>query len=243
MRYLIPLVLSGLILTFGCLGSAQLAAPAQDPPPAPLVFNLELEKLIKGNIVRLQGRDKAYGSFRFRGTGFIIKADSVGAWVITNQHIHATFMELDVEPYVDRIEAKVAIARYKAEWVHVAPKRDIAILFVPGMRATPLPLAPDYFAPGKDTVVLICGFPSECKTPVLSLGNYLGLDDGDYELSANGWYGNSGSMIVDLRNRQIIGVLWGFAHKIRFPNGLWGWGIGSVTETHQDIRAEFEKVK
>ena len=122
------------------------------------------------------------------------------------------------------------------------PQKDVAILAVPGLRATPLPIAAADLGRGDDAVV--AGFPrngpfsagaARVRTVTPAVGEDIygkpGVEREVYSLYANVQQGNSGGPLLDTSGR-VVGIV--FAKSLDDPST--GYAL-TVNEVAGDIRA------
>jgi S1-C subfamily serine protease len=132
----------GLPEVFGGIGSE--SAPKVAPPDAKLAHSHAVQ-LARPSVVKVTGVADSC-SRRLEGSGFVISADHV----LTNAHVVAGV----VAPSVQTADGRVHPARV----VRYDPERDVAILDVPGLAASPLTFGP---AVGKGHGAIVVGFPED----------------------------------------------------------------------------------
>ena len=159
---------------------------------------------VKGSIVKVSGTAAACSRTQ-EGTGWVLAKDRV----VTNAHVVAAEQTVFVQiAGVGR--------RYKAQVVLFDPRRDIAILAVPGLPAKPLERGPTL---GRNASALVIGFPLDGPLRVESARvraviHANGRDifgNGNvtreiYSLYAKVLPGNSGGPLLD-EDGRVVGVI------------------------------------
>jgi S1-C subfamily serine protease len=117
--------------------------PASVAPPDPAVMNLPAVRTARASIVKVLGQAPSCGK-DIEGSGFVFS----GGKVMTNAHVVGGTRQLAVKQSDGR--------SYTAHVVLFDPKRDVAVLDVPGLTATPLPFVLD----GKSgDSAIVAGYP------------------------------------------------------------------------------------
>ncbi len=111
-------------------------------PPDPALTNSEAVRRARGRVLKITGIAPSC-SRSIEGSGFVYASERV----MTNAHVVAGVREPKVEVGGRKLNAKVVV---------YDPERDIAVLAVPGLSATPLAFAGDAEV-GADAVVV--GYP------------------------------------------------------------------------------------
>jgi S1-C subfamily serine protease len=124
---------------FGALAGA---AALTVPPPQPGLVDAPGVAKDRPSIVKIEGTSANCGDLE--GSGFVFAAHHV----VTNAHVVAGVTE---RPLVED-----GHARYQATVVYFDPRRDVAVLYVPGLRATPLRFAP---AAPQGVGAIVAGYP------------------------------------------------------------------------------------
>jgi S1-C subfamily serine protease len=126
---------------FGALGAeATLAVP----PPSPAVLTSAGLAAARGSILKVEGIAPSC-SHKIEGSGFVYAPDHV----ITNAHVVAGVTEQQQVFTTGGVTFPARVVLYD-------PQRDIAVLYVPGLRAAPLRFAGPA-APSADAIV--AGYP------------------------------------------------------------------------------------
>ncbi|HYN95119.1 MAG TPA: MarP family serine protease [Pilimelia sp.] len=112
-------------------------------PPDPRLARSQAVVNGRASVVKVLGTAPAC-SRRIEGSGFVYATERV----MTNAHVVAGTEEIEVELGGDRHEARVVV---------YDPRRDLAVLFVPGLKAPAMPFAARDARSGSDAVVL--GYP------------------------------------------------------------------------------------
>jgi S1-C subfamily serine protease len=124
---------------FGALaGAGALTVPS----PQPGLVDAPGVAKDRPSIVRIEGTSANCGDFE--GSGFVFSAHHV----VTNAHVVAGVTE---RPVVED-----GYARYQATVVYFDPRRDVAVLYVPGLQAPPLRFAP---AARRGIGAIVAGYP------------------------------------------------------------------------------------
>jgi S1-C subfamily serine protease len=148
-------------------------------------------------------------SRRIEGSGFVYAEERV----MTNAHVVAGTEEIEVEVNGDRIEGRVVV---------YDPRRDLAVLYVPGLRAPVMPFVKKPAATGASAIVL--GYPLDGpynaqSARVRDVSNITGPDIYDsgndvtreiYTIRALVRSGNSGGPLV-APNGDVLGVIFAAA--------------------------------
>jgi S1-C subfamily serine protease len=117
--------------------------PASVAPPDPAVMNLPAVRTARASIVKVLGSAPSCGK-DIEGSGFVFSAGKV----MTNAHVVGGTHPLKVQQSDGR--------SYTARVVLFDPKRDVAVLDVPGLTAAPLPFVLD----GKSgDSAIVAGYP------------------------------------------------------------------------------------
>ncbi len=115
------------------------------PPPDPAVVNSTAVKVARNRVLKITGVARSC-SRRLEGTGFVYAPERV----MTNAHVVAGVREPQVEVSKDdRLAARVVL---------FDPGRDVAVLYVPGLKLSPL--AFDGGAKTGDSAV-VAGYPED----------------------------------------------------------------------------------
>jgi S1-C subfamily serine protease len=175
-----------------------------DPPDTALQRSPIVQK-VRPSVVKIRGTAPQCRR-SLEGTGFVIGRERV----LTNAHVVAGTDEVAVEVGTGRMEAHVILYN---------PDLDIALLSVPNLTATPLPLDTTTARSGEDAIVL--GYPLDgpytaSAGRVRSNINLRGPNIYDsrtvnrdvYTLRAQVRSGNSGGPVIDPAGR-VIGVVFG----------------------------------
>jgi S1-C subfamily serine protease len=114
------------------------------PAPNPALANSPVVQNSKGSVLKVLGNAQSC-SRRIEGTGFVYANERV----MTNAHVVAGTKSVKVE-LGDGSTKNGKVVVYD-------PERDLAVIHVPGLKATPLNFAPKQAPSGADAVVL--GYP------------------------------------------------------------------------------------
>ena len=117
---------------------------ADVPPPDPAVTRSRAVQVARSRVLKVTGVARSCAS-KVEGTGFVYAPERV----MTNAHVIAGVREPDVEVNGRKLPAKV---------VQFDPRRDVAVLAVPGLDLKPLDFAPDA-EQGASAVVV--GYPND----------------------------------------------------------------------------------
>ncbi|MEV4635807.1 MarP family serine protease [Actinoplanes sp. NPDC049548] len=147
-------------------------------------------------------------SRRIEGSGFVYANERV----MTNAHVVAGTRNVQVETQNDRLEGKVVV---------YDPERDLAVIYVPGLRAPVLDFVPKPAGTGANAIVL--GFPLDGPynaqgARVRDVSNITGPDIYDsgnvtreiYTIRALVQSGNSGGPLI-APNGDVLGVIFAAA--------------------------------
>jgi S1-C subfamily serine protease len=127
---------------FGALGAEGTLAV---PPPSPAVLTSAGLAAARASIVKVEGIAPGC-SHKIEGSGFVYAPDHV----ITNAHVVAGVTEQEQVLTIGSVTFPARVVLYD-------PQRDIAVLYVPGLRAVPL-----RFAAGRAPVsadAIVAGYP------------------------------------------------------------------------------------
>jgi S1-C subfamily serine protease len=177
------------------------------PAPNPALARSQVVVNGRRSVVKVLGTAPSC-SRRIEGSGFVYARERV----MTNAHVVAGTEDVEIELNGDRFDARV---------VEYDPDRDLAVLYVPGLRAPLMPFAPRDARTGTDAVVL--GFPLDGPynpqpARVRDVSNITGPDiyeSGDvtrevYTIRALVRSGNSGGPLVGPEG-QVLGVIFAAA--------------------------------
>jgi S1-C subfamily serine protease len=200
------------------------------PSPDPGAVSESVLDRAKGSIVKIVG-DAAECGRGQEGSGVVVAPQRV----VTNAHVVAG---------VDTPTVQVGGTgeRRAARVVLFDPQKDIAVLAVPGLRATPLRLAPSDLVHGDDAVV--AGFPrngpfaagaARVRAVLSAVGEDIygkpGVTREVYSLYANVQQGNSGGPLLNTSG-HVAGIV--FAKSLDDP--LTGYAL-TVKEIAGDVKA------
>jgi S1-C subfamily serine protease len=176
-------------------------------PPDPALAGSAIVTRVKPSILKVTG-DAPSCSKSIEGSSFVYSPEHV----MTNAHVVAGVPHPSVEVDGQRIAATTVL---------FDPKRDVAVLYVPGLRATPLAFAPQSAASGDSAIVI--GYPENGPfTPVAARVrdriNARGVDIYSqstvtreiYGLRAQVLPGNSGGPLISTTG-QVYGVVFAAA--------------------------------
>ena len=194
-----------LLVTYG-LRAREVAAPD------PALRNSQIVINAKRSVIKVLGTAPSC-SRRIEGSGFVYADERV----MTNAHVVAGTRDVQVEVNGDRLDATVVV---------YDPERDLAVLYVPELRAPVLPFIERPAATGANAIVL--GFPLDGpynaqSARVRDLSRITGPDIYDsndvtreiYTIRALVRSGNSGGPLVT-PNGRVLGVI--FAAAADNPN-------------------------
>jgi S1-C subfamily serine protease len=147
-------------------------------------------------------------SRRIEGSGFVYSDERI----MTNAHVVAGTRDVQVETADDRLDGKVVV---------YDPERDLAVIYVPGLRAPVMPFVKKQASTGANAIVL--GYPLDGpynaqSARVRDVSNITGpdiYDSGDvtreiYTIFAKVRSGNSGGPLV-APNGDVLGVIFAAA--------------------------------
>ncbi|WP_239161025.1 MarP family serine protease [Virgisporangium ochraceum] len=177
------------------------------PAPNPALANSPVVKNSQGSVLKVLGNAQSC-SRRIEGTGFVYANERV----MTNAHVVAGTKSVKVEVGDGSRNGKVVV---------YDPERDLAVIHVPGLKATPLNWAPKQAASGADAVVL--GYPLDGpydaqEARVREVRNITGPDIYDngqvtrevYTIKALVRSGNSGGPLMS-SDGTVLGVIFAAA--------------------------------
>ncbi|MEU4156021.1 MarP family serine protease [Actinoplanes sp. NPDC026670] len=175
--------------------------------PDPALAGSKVVKDSKSSVLKILGSAPSC-SRRIEGTGFVYATERV----MTNAHVVAGTREVVVESDGRQIEGKVVV---------YDPKRDLAVLYVPGLKAPVMNFARKEAATGASAIVL--GYPQDGpynaqSARVRDVGDITGPDiyeSGDvtrdiYTIKSLVRSGNSGGPLID-PNGDVLGVIFAAA--------------------------------
>lgn len=208
-------------------GPLQPTRVAPIPPPDPAILATPAVRSARPSIVKLLGNAPSC-SRRLEGSGFVFSPDHV----MTNAHVVAGVRELQVVAGSERHQGRVVLFN---------PRRDIAVVYVPGLNRTPLRFSGPA-APGTSAVV--AGFPlngpfnagparvrGEQRVRGPDIYNDQTVTRQVYALRAQVRSGNSGGPLL-AGNGSVIGVI--FAAAADDPDT--GFAL-TAAEVSADVRA------
>ncbi|WP_405488116.1 MarP family serine protease [Nocardia sp. NBC_00511] len=195
---------SGLPDVIGPFGHVPIAAVE---PPDPSVLQLPVAQSLQSSVLRIRGIAPSCQR-QLEGSGFVVAPERI----MTNAHVVAGTNSVSVDTARGSLPATVVL---------FDSSKDIAILAVPGLQATPLTVAPSDAASGESSIVL--GYPgggryTASAARVRETLNLKGPNiyrDSDvkrevYTIRGQVRAGNSGGPLVDTDGR-ILGVVFGAA--------------------------------
>lgn len=176
-------------------------------PPDPALQASPVVQQLRPSVLKVRGRAPSCGR-ALEGTGFVVAPERV----MTNAHVVAGTEEVGVETSRGLVPGRVVL---------YDPETDVAVLAVPGLRAPPLPFAPNDATTGESAIVL--GYPLdgpyqasearvreriELRGPNIYEAQTVVRDV--YTVRAVVRSGNSGGPMVDPTG-QVLGVVFGAA--------------------------------
>jgi S1-C subfamily serine protease len=195
---------SGFPDVFGGLARTQAKEVAA---PDPRLRNSEVVQNSKRSVLKILGSAPSC-SRRIEGTGFVYAQERV----MTNAHVVAGTREVVVETSRGQLEGKVVV---------YDPKRDLAVLHVPGLKAPTMSFASKEAASGANAIVL--GYPQDGpydaqSARVRDVSRITGPDIYDstdvtreiYTIKSLVRSGNSGGPLID-PSGAVIGVIFAAA--------------------------------
>jgi S1-C subfamily serine protease len=175
--------------------------------PDPALKNSQVVQKSKRSVLKVLGTAPSC-SRRIEGSGFVYAAERV----MTNAHVVAGTREVSVEVNGDRLAGTVTV---------YDPQRDLAVIYVPGLRAPVMPFISAAAATGASAIVL--GYPQDGpydaqSARVRDVGKITGpdiYDAGDvtreiYTIRSLVRSGNSGGPLIS-PNGQVLGVIFAAA--------------------------------
>ncbi|GLY05216.1 serine protease [Actinoplanes sp. NBRC 101535] len=177
------------------------------PEPDPALKNSKVVQESKKSVLKILGAAPSC-SRRIEGTGFVYASERV----MTNAHVVAGTREVVVETSNGQLEATVVV---------YDPKRDLAVLYVPGLRAPVMPFVAKEAVSGANAIVL--GYPQDGpynaqSARVRDVSEITGPDiyeSGDvtreiYTIKSLVRSGNSGGPLID-PGGDVLGVIFAAA--------------------------------
>ncbi|MDI6104985.1 MarP family serine protease [Actinoplanes sp. NEAU-A12] len=175
--------------------------------PDPALANSKVVKDSRNSVLKILGSAPSC-SRRIEGTGFVYAKERV----MTNAHVVAGTAEVVVESGGRELDGTVVV---------YDPKRDLAVLHVPGLKAPVMPFVPKEAATGANAIVL--GYPQDGpynaqSARVRDVSNITGPDiykSGDvtreiYTIKSLVRSGNSGGPLID-PGGGVLGVIFAAA--------------------------------
>jgi S1-C subfamily serine protease len=176
--------------------------------PDPTLAKSQVVQNSRRSVIKVLGTADSC-SRRIEGSGFVYARERV----MTNAHVVAGTDEVQVESNGDRLDGTVVV---------YDPRRDLAVIYVPGLRAPVMPFVEKPAATGASAIVL--GFPLDGpynaqSARVRDLSNITGPDIYDsgtdvtreiYTIRALVRSGNSGGPLVT-PNGRVLGVIFAAA--------------------------------
>lgn len=175
--------------------------------PDPTLANAQVVVKARSSVVKVLGTAPSC-SRRIEGSGFVFSDERI----MTNAHVVAGTEQIEVESGGERLSGTVVV---------YDPERDLAVIYVPGLRAPVLPFVREPAASGANAVVL--GFPLDGpynaqSARVREVSRITGpdiYDSGDvtreiYTIRALVRSGNSGGPLVT-PNGQVLGIIFAAA--------------------------------
>ena len=176
--------------------------------PDPALAKSQVVQNSRRSVIKVLGTAPSC-SRRIEGSGFVYAQERV----MTNAHVVAGTREVQVESNGDRLDGTVVV---------YDPRRDLAVIYVPGLRAPVMPFVEKPAATGASAIVL--GFPLDGPynaqgARVRDVSNITGPDIYDsgsdvtreiYTIRALVRSGNSGGPLVT-PNGRVLGVIFAAA--------------------------------
>ena len=175
--------------------------------PDPKLRNSQVVQKAKQSVIKVLGTAPSC-SRRIEGSGFVY----AGERVMTNAHVVAGTRDVYVEANGRRLDGTVVV---------YDPRRDLAVLHVPGLSAPTMPFVPKLAATGASAIVL--GYPQDGpynaqSARVRDVGKITGpdiYDSGDvtreiYTIRSLVRSGNSGGPLIT-PGGQVLGVIFAAA--------------------------------
>lgn len=176
--------------------------------PDPALANSPIVRNSRLSVIKVLGTAPSC-SRRIEGSGFVYADERV----MTNAHVVAGTRDVEVEAGDERLEGTVTV---------YDPRRDLAVIYVPGLRAPVLPFVDKPAATGANAIVL--GFPLDGpydaqSARVREVSNITGPDIYDsgtdvtreiYTIRALVRSGNSGGPLL-APNGRVLGVIFAAA--------------------------------
>jgi S1-C subfamily serine protease len=176
-------------------------------PPDPALARSEVVRQARRSVVKVLGTAPSC-SRRIEGSGFVYAAERI----MTNAHVVAGTRDVSVEVGDERLDGTVVV---------YDPERDLAVIYVPGLRAPVMDWVPTHAPTGANAIVL--GFPLDGpynaqSARVRDVSRITGPDiyeSGDvtrqiYTIRALVRSGNSGGPLV-APNGDVLGVIFAAA--------------------------------
>jgi S1-C subfamily serine protease len=176
-------------------------------PPDPALAGSQTVVNARRSVIKVLGTAPSC-SRRIEGSGFVYANERV----MTNAHVVAGTDEVQIESNGSRLDGLVVV---------YDPERDLAVIYVPGLRAPTIDFAPKAAATGANAIVL--GFPLDGpfnaqSARVREISRITGpdiYDSGDvtreiYTIRALVRSGNSGGPLVG-PNGEVLGVIFAAA--------------------------------
>lgn len=175
--------------------------------PDPALKGSQIVQKSKRSVIKVLGTAPSC-SRRIEGSGFVYSSERV----MTNAHVVAGTREVAVEVDGERMQGKVVV---------YDPERDLAVVYVPGLKAPVMPFVPKAAASGASAIVL--GYPQDGpydaqSARVSDVSRITGpdiYDSGDvtreiYTIRSLVRSGNSGGPLIT-PNGQVLGVIFAAA--------------------------------
>ncbi|WP_305787452.1 MarP family serine protease [Symbioplanes lichenis] len=179
----------------------------QVDPPDPTLAKSQVVVDSRKSVIKVLGTAPSC-SRRIEGSGFVYADERI----MTNAHVVAGTKNVQVETQDDRLDGKVVV---------YDPERDLAVVYVPGLKAPVMPFVERPAGTGANAVVL--GFPLDGpyraeSARVREVSNITGPDIYDagnvtreiYTIRALVQSGNSGGPLVS-QNGDVLGVIFAAA--------------------------------
>lgn len=175
--------------------------------PDPALAGSQVVQKSKRSVIKVLGTAPSC-SRRIEGSGFVYSDERV----MTNAHVVAGTHQVSVEVNGDRLDGTVVV---------YDPQRDLAVIYVPGLRSPVMPFVPKAASTGASAIVL--GYPQDGpydaqSARVRDVSRITGpdiYDSGDvtreiYTIRSLVRSGNSGGPLIT-PNGQVLGVIFAAA--------------------------------
>lgn len=163
------------------------------------------------------------GRHRGHGTAWAIQKDDIGTLWITCGHVVDTMIAEGGSGTVEYKDCKDEFVIYPMSNIRKCDYADVAFFTTESFTKSILPLAKveDIWQLKPGDLLAAAGCPLELFPPVVSVGVYNEITEQGISTTVGGWFGSSGSAVVDVRTMKVIGIQFQFYKQPYRSDEVW----------------------